>query len=43
MLSAAINGMKRDMRDIFGFHDEDAKGRTVYIFCVILNSKILIN
>ena len=38
MLSAYISNLRRDMSDIFGFHDEDAKGRTVYIFCVILNA-----
>ena len=38
MLSAYVHGLRRDMRDIFGFHDENAKGRTVYIFCVILNA-----
>lgn len=38
MLRAYINSLHRDFHDIFGFHDEDAKGRTVYIFCVILNA-----
>ncbi|MBR5288864.1 MAG: hypothetical protein IKU34_09810 [Clostridia bacterium] len=38
MLRAYLGGLRRDMSDIFGFHDEDAKGRTVYIFCVILNA-----
>ena len=38
MLRAYFSGLRRDCHDIFGFHDEDAKGRTVYIFCVILNA-----
>ncbi len=38
MLNAKLSGLRRDAHDIFGFHDEDAKGRTVYIFCVILNA-----
>ena len=38
MLGAYGSGLRRDCHDIFGFHDEDAKGRTVYIFCVILNA-----
>jgi len=38
MLRAYLGGLRRDMGDIFGFHDEDAKGRTVYICCVILNA-----
>ena len=38
MLRTYLSGLRRDMGDIFGFHDEDAKGRTVYIFCVILNA-----
>lgn len=38
MLGAYTSGLRRDFHDIFGFHDEDAKGRTVYIFCVILNA-----
>lgn len=38
MLNAKLSGLSRDCHDIFGFHDEDAKGRTVYIFCVILNA-----
>lgn len=38
MLRTYTAGLRRDFGDIFGFHDEDAKGRTVYIFCVILNA-----
>ena len=38
MLSAYIGRLRRDMGEIFGFYDENAKGRTVYIFCVILNA-----
>ncbi|MBE5800248.1 MAG: MFS transporter [Clostridiales bacterium] len=38
MLRTLAMGLRRDFSDIFGFHDEDAKGRTVYIFCVILNA-----
>lgn len=38
MLRSYFGGLRRDCHDIFGFHDEDAKGRTVYIFCVILNA-----
>ena len=38
MLDAIFGGLRRDCGDIFGFHDEDAKGRTVYIACVILNA-----
>jgi len=38
MLRTYLGGLRRDCHDIFGFHDEDAKGRTVYIFCVILNA-----
>ena len=38
MLGTYVSGLRRDCHDIFGFHDEDAKGRTVYIFCVILNA-----
>lgn len=38
MLRTYLSGLRRDCRDIFGFHNEDAKGRTVYIFCVILNA-----
>ena len=38
MLHALVRGLRRDFRDIFGFHDEDAKGRTVYLGCVILNA-----
>ncbi|MBR4039838.1 MAG: MFS transporter [Clostridia bacterium] len=38
MPGAFAHSLCRDCHDIFGFHDEDAKGRTVYIFCVILNA-----
>ena len=38
MFSGALAGIRRDFGDIFGFHDEDAKGRTVYLGCVILNA-----
>ena len=38
MLGAYISHLRRDLGDIFGFRDENAKGRTVYIFCVILNA-----
>ena len=38
MLMAQLQKMKRDFLEVFGFRDEDAKGRTVYLFCVILNA-----
>ena len=38
MLGTYLSGVRRDFHDIFGFHDENAKGRTVYICCVILNA-----
>jgi len=38
MFSGMLAGIRRDFGDIFGFHDEDAKGRTVYLGCVILNA-----
>lgn len=38
MLMAQLQKMKRDFLEVFGFRDEDARGRTVYLFCVILNA-----
>ena len=38
MLSAYLCGLRRNLSEIFGFYDENAKGRTVYICCVILNA-----
>lgn len=38
MLTAHLQRMKRDFFEVFGFWDEDAKGRTVYLGCVILNA-----
>lgn len=38
MLTAQLQKMKRDFLEVFGFRDEDAKGRTVYLGCVILNA-----
>ena len=38
MLTAQMKKMKREFLEVFGFWDEDAKGRTVYLFCVILNA-----
>ena len=38
MLTAHLKKMKRDFFEVFGFWDDDAKGRTVYLGCVILNA-----
>ncbi|MBR3796874.1 MAG: MFS transporter [Clostridia bacterium] len=38
MLTAQLQRIKREFFEVFGLWDEDAKGRTVYLGCVILNA-----